>query len=119
MAAGVGLPYVALTSTIFIGLILSVLTKANIVAPPKRGFLLQFTYYSDLGTEDLPYLDIINQYCHSTKLLNVKSIGSEDHLELSYYVKIKNPKMNSQFVKELKSLAGTNHVNLYFDEEQF
>lgn len=119
MAAGVGLPYVALTSTIFIGFILWILTKVNVVSPPKRGFLLQFTYYSDLGTEDVPYLDIINQYCYDAKLLNVKSIGSEENLELSYYVKIKNPKMNSHFVKELKSLEGTNHVNLYFDEEQF
>ncbi|MCH7974076.1 MAG: DUF4956 domain-containing protein [Bacteroidetes bacterium] len=119
MAAGVGLPYIALISTIFIGSILWVLTKTNVVAPPKRGFLLQFTYYSDLGTEDVPYLDVINQYCFSSKLLNVKSIGKGDNLELSYYVKIKNTKMNSQFVKAIKIIEGINHVNLYFDEEQF
>lgn len=119
MAAGVGLPYIALISTIFIGSILWILTKTNVVAPPKRGFLLQFTYYSDLGTEEVPYLDVINQYCHSSKLLNVKSIGSDNNLELSYYVKIKNTKMNSQFVKAIKIIEGINHVNLYFDEEQF
>ena len=119
MAAGVGLPYIALISTIFIGSVLWFLTKTNVVAPPKRGFLLQFTYYSDLGTEDVPYLDVINQYCHSSKLLNVKSIGKGDNLELSYYVKIKNTKMNSQFVKAIKIIEGINHVNLYFDEEQF
>ena len=119
MAAGVGLPYIAFISTVFIGSILWILTKTNVVAPPKRGFVLQFTYYSDLGTEDVPYLDVINQYCHSSKLLNVKSIGKGDNLELSYYVKIKNTKMNSQFVKAIKIIEGINHVNLYFDEEQF
>ncbi len=117
MAAGVGLVFVAFSSTIFIGLILWVLTKTNLVAPPKREFLLQFSFKSD--SDETPYLDVINQYCRSSKLVNVKSLGKENVLELSYYVNIKNLKMNTEFIKTLKNIAGINHVNLFFDEEQF
>jgi uncharacterized membrane protein YhiD involved in acid resistance len=45
MASGVGLHALALASTIFIGLILFVLTKTSAASPSKKDFLLQFSFH--------------------------------------------------------------------------
>ena len=119
MAAGVGLAFIALASTISIGTILWFLTKSNLVAPPKKEFLLQFSFTFTQDAAESPYLEVIRKYCKSSKLINVKSVGKENDLELAYYVNIKNLKMNNEFIQELKSIEGVNHINLFFDEEQF
>ena len=118
MATGVGLFSVAITSTIFVGIILLVLTKTSIISTSKDEYLLQF-YYVGNGDNDTPYLDILKKHCKSYKLINIKSLGNGDGLELSYYVHLKRKENNPEFIKELKNISGLNHVNLFFDEEHF
>jgi len=117
MAAGVGLPSIAIGGTLFIGITLLALTKFNVLPSSREEYLLQF-YYSD-ESEDTPYLKVIKKYCKTNKLINVKSLGNENGLELSYYVQLRDKDRNSEFMRELKNIVGLEHINLFFDEEHF
>lgn len=119
MASGVGLHALALSSTIFIGIILYVLTKTNAVNPVKKDFLLQFTFLASDGYEEAPFLILFQKYCKSSKLINTKALIENDSLELSYHIILKDAKFVTAFVNELKNSKGVSNVNLFFDEESF
>jgi len=118
MAAGVGLLSVAFGGTIFIGLVLLVLTKSSIINTSREEYLLQFYSQVDNGDDEAPYLLTMKKYCKSHKLINIKSMGNGDGFELSYYIHLKDINQNAEFIKELKN-SGLNHINLFFDEEHF
>ena len=61
MASGVGLHALALASTVFIGLILFILTKTNAAGPAKKDFLLQFTSQANGGYEEAPFLSLFQK----------------------------------------------------------
>ena len=42
-----------------------------------------------------------------------------DSLELSYHVVLKDVKLITEFVNQLKNSKGVKNVNLFFDEENF
>lgn len=119
MASGVGLHALALASTIFIGMILFVLTKLNAVSPSKKDFLLQFIFKTNDGYEEAPFLSIFQKYCKSSKLINTKAMMEDDSLELSYHIVLKDAKFTTEFVSQLKKSKGVHSVNLFFDEEHF
>lgn len=119
MASGVGLHALALASTIFIGLILFVLTKTNAASPSKKDFLLQFSFNTNGGYEEAPFISVFQKYCKSSKLINTKALMESDSLELSYHVVLKDVKFITEFVSQLKNISGVNNVNLFFDEENF
>ena len=52
-------------------------------------------------------------------VINIKSVGEDEQVELSYYVKLKDMDESNVFIKNLSSVPGVEYVNLYFDEEQF
>lgn len=116
MAAGVGLYSVAFGGTIFIGLILLALSKTDFLIIRKEKFLLQFRYLAEDGVE-ASYIPVLKKFCKKFTMINVKSIGREDELELSFYVSIKNKNQNPEFIKELSAQKGISSVNFYFDDE--
>ncbi len=116
LAVGVSLFKVAIISTIFIGLVQFILFKLEFGHSKKQDFLLQFSYMQG-DSENPEYLSIFKKYCKSNKLINVRSIGRDDMLELSFYVVLKNNAQSSDLVKNLRDLSNTETVNLYFDED--
>ncbi len=119
MAAGVGLYSTAIAGTVFIGLILVFLTKFNLVSSSRQEYLLQFTFKNSENAEESTYLEILNKHCRNNKLINSKTIGLGNELELSFYVDLKNKHKSSELIRELKKLTEISNVNLYFDEEKF
>ncbi|HMU42928.1 MAG TPA: DUF4956 domain-containing protein [Ignavibacteriaceae bacterium] len=116
MAAGVGLYSVAVGGTIFIGLVLLSLSKTDFLIIRKEKFLLQFRYLAENGIE-ASYIPVLKKFCKKYTMINVKSIGREDELEISFYVSIKNRDQNPEFIKQLSALKGISSVNFYFDDE--
>jgi len=116
MAAGVGLYSVAIGGTIFIGLILLVLSKTDFLIIRKEKFLLQFRYLAEDKME-ASYIPVLKKFCKKFTMINVKTIGREDELEISFYVNIKNKNQNPEFIKELSAIKGISSVNFYFDDE--
>lgn len=119
MAAGVGLHFVALWGTLLVGTIISLLTKTNFMSARKEKYLLQFNYLTPKGSEDSPHVTVIKKFCRRFDILNVKSIGTDNDLELSYYIDLKDKNLNAEFVRELKGIEGISNINLYHDEESF
>ncbi len=118
MAAGVGLIWISLIGTAFIGTTLFILSKTNLIAQPREEFLLQFTIETNGMETESQYTHILNDYCKRNKLMNVKSAGPEI-LEISYYVSLKDKKLSNEFVDKLRNLKGIKNINLYYDEEAF
>lgn len=118
MAVGVGQHGLAIFSSFFIGIITYVLSKSKFSTPIKSDLLLQFTFNSnDNGTSD--YNHLIDQYCRKSKLINAKAVGTDEMLELSYYVGFKSKEKTTEFVQKLRRVEGVVNVNLFYDEEYF
>ena len=80
----------------------------------KKQFLLQFSYKS-ISEDNPPYLDIMEKFCKQHKLINVRSLGRDDLLEVSYYVIFKDKVKSNSLVKKLGVLADVTNINLFFD----
>ena len=117
LAAGVGYHKIAVLGTLFIGIILYLLSKYGWSASKHKEYLLQF-YYSSNGDETPSYLPVLKKHCRHHKVINVKSVDSGDTLELSYYIRLKEDDKSNRLVGDLRQLPGVEHLNLFFDEEQ-
>lgn len=118
LAAGVGLHVIAIAGTLFISLVVWILFLSNYGNPQKKDFLLQFSLKAE-DNKDAPYLSVLNEYCRSYKLVNLKSVEAGKLLELTYFVNLKRKEQSDRFVRALDHLEDINQVNLFFDEEQF
>ncbi|MCB0282678.1 MAG: DUF4956 domain-containing protein [Calditrichae bacterium] len=119
MAAGVGYHKMAIIGTLIIGLIIFIFSKSKISGVKQEEYLLQFMFTGTNGDKVPPYNSVLKKYCQKTKIINLKSVGEDDQLELSYYVKLKDKKQSDRFIKDLSSVEGVDYVNLFFDEERF
>lgn len=117
MAAGVGFYTIALVGTAFIGMIIYLLSKMPFTAPRRDDHLLQLSTRPSKDPVP-PYLACINQHCGKATIINVRSLGETDLIELSYYVRLKQKDKGQELIRDLNRTPGVQHVNLFFDEEQ-
>jgi uncharacterized membrane protein YhiD involved in acid resistance len=117
MAAGVGFYSIAIIGTLFTGLVILFLSKSKVMTPHREDYLLQFNYRTHVENPPV-YQSILDQYCRKTSIINVRSLGDTDMVELSYYIKLKDKSKGKQLVQSLNQTAGVQYVNLFFDEEQ-
>ncbi len=118
MAAGVGLFVVAISGTLFIGLIVWLLSITNFAVPITREYLLQFRYLPN-GADTPSYLESLQGFTSKYKLINVKSIGEDEKiLELSFYIKLRDIGSGERLMESLGDQQGVQNANLFFDEVQ-
>lgn len=114
MAAGVGYFKLALAGTCFISLVLIAASKANITIFRGEQFLLQLQY----GDDDMTAVKkIMDEFCASFDLINIKSGTGSAPKEFSYYIHLKRKKEYLDFVKEIKKVTAVHYINLFRDEE--
>ncbi len=117
MACGVGFYTIALTGTLFIGLLILLMSKTRFSAPRRDDYLLQFNYRP--GPDKVPsYQAVLDQHCRKLTPINVRSLGDTELIEVSYYVRLKHKDRSEELIKELNRTPGVQYVNLFFDEEQ-
>jgi uncharacterized membrane protein YhiD involved in acid resistance len=114
MAAGVGYFKLAIAGTVIISLVLIITSKTNINIFRGEQFLLQLRYADDDITS---VKDIMNNYCSTFELINIKSSAGDAPKEFSYYINLKRKKDYLDFVKELKNVSAVQYINLFRDEE--
>jgi uncharacterized membrane protein YhiD involved in acid resistance len=119
MAAGVGLHAVTLAGSLLIGLILLILTKMQGASTASKAILLQFTYVPNGESQTPPYLPEIHKHSKDNKLVNVRSLGEGEALELSYHINLRGKNGHEELIRELKRIHGVGQVTLYYDNEQF
>ncbi len=115
MATGVGLKIIAFAGTLFIGMVMLVLSKFNYAAPQKRDFLIQFNCL--LPDDDPPYLPILDKYCKKQRPVSMQSIGETDTFEIAFYIVVKNKNNNPLLIKELNQIPDISQIRFFFDEE--
>ena len=118
MAAGVGLHSLAIVGTIFIGLISYIISKMDSENGGKKNTLLEF--HLENGTEQISsdYQKVISQYTRKMKLLNIKTLDSQNML-VSYYIRFKKNNQNFDLVTQLQKTPGIKNISLFSDEEGF
>jgi hypothetical protein len=57
----------------------------------------------------------MEKFCTQHKLINVRSLGRDDLLEVSYYIIFKDKAKRNSLVKKLGALADVHNINLFFD----
>ncbi|MCF8261124.1 MAG: DUF4956 domain-containing protein [Melioribacteraceae bacterium] len=119
MAAGVGFHQLAILATITIGGVLVILSRTNLISPIKKEQLLQFNFNTKSPVSEKEYIKIINSYASKYKLINAKSLGDTDLIEISYFIQLRKEKIEEGLITELKNLEGVSGINIFFDEEYF
>jgi len=118
MTCGVRLFDVAIASTLLIGVILIIISKTNLVFQRRTKYLLQF-HYTFAEDEKTPgYLSVLKKFCKNNRLINTKTLGDTDNMELSYYVELRNAKQSNQMLRDLKKSSGITHAHLFFEDER-
>ena len=121
MAAGVGMPVMALVSTLLIGVIVLLLARTNYAAPHRQEYVLQLALSEDGSPagQEAPYLPVFEKYCKRCRLINVRSLRNGDALELAFYVHLKDKESGGAFIRELGRIPTVHQVHLFYDEEPF
>jgi uncharacterized membrane protein YhiD involved in acid resistance len=114
MAAGVGYFNLAFGGTIFISIVLIVTSKTNTNIFRGEQFLLQMQIEEDDVSQ---VKSIMDEYCSTFELINIKTSSGDSPREFSYYINLKRKKDYLDFVKQLKGLKAIKYINLFRDEE--
>lgn len=114
LAAGVGLHNITIIGVLFIGSVQYAMYLLDYGNSKKKQFLLQF-YYKPINDDNPPYLDMMEKFCKQYKLINVRSLGRDDLLEISYYIIFKDKIRSNTLIKKLGELSDVYNINLFFD----
>ena len=117
MASGVGYHKMAIFGSLFIGLMIYLLTKSNFTSTKPYDYLLHFAFHPN-GDDSPPYMPILNKYCRKHNIINAKTKEDQDIMELAYYVRFKNKEKNPEFIRELNNAHGVKNISLFFDEDE-
>ncbi|MDT8322854.1 MAG: DUF4956 domain-containing protein [Bacteroidota bacterium] len=118
LAAGAGARMIAVVGTVFVGAVVFLLSRRVSAHEGRREYLLQITVDGEAAGAQV-YATTLDRHCRQLRVVNIRSAGQGDPLELSYYIRLKTPGRNHELVRELKCIPGIDRVNLYYDDEQF
>jgi len=118
LAAGVGMYMVALVGTVFICLVIALTAKSGYAVIHKQSFLLQFSYDDVQSNGEATYLPVLKQYARKYQLINVRSIGQDETLDLTFYVSLRNENQRQALTQDLGRAKHVSNINLYYDTEQ-
>lgn len=117
MASGVGFYSIAIVGTLFVGLVIWLLSLMHFSNPRRDDYLLQLNCHPSKDAVP-PYLACINNHCRKVTVINIRSLGEPDLIEASYYIRLKHKDRGQDLIAELNRTPGVQYVNLFFDEEQ-
>lgn len=115
MASGVGLRFIALLGTLFIGFVLLLMFKMQYAKPNRREFLIQF--HSRLSEDKPLYISLFKKFCRKFRLVNMVSLGEKEEYELSFYLVMKDLEKSPVLMKELNKIPEIDTIHFFFDEE--
>jgi uncharacterized membrane protein YhiD involved in acid resistance len=122
MTAGVGLHGAAVAGTLLVGSVYVLLVRFNVFVADHDQYVVQLTLAS--GGEGSPgspppHSEALEKYCRRTTLVNVKSLGVGNDVEVSYFVTPKRGSAMTGLLHALKQCEGVHSVTVFRDEEHF
>lgn len=115
MASGVGLYSVAVIGTIFICLILLVISNTNVFQTSDINYLIHLTYKPDEIKDEAKAL--LKKNSNSMKIVNIRALEEDGFIEVYYNLKLKKNVDKEVLIKRLNALENVKEVNIYFDED--
>lgn len=114
MAAGIGLRGTAVVGTLLICGILILLQRMHYAHHTEHQFIVQFQ--SQLGEGEPPYLPIFRRLSTTARLANMRSLGTGDLFEMTFYVELKDMSGRSELMRQLNQTQSLSNIRLYFDD---
>jgi uncharacterized membrane protein YhiD involved in acid resistance len=109
VAVGTNNYMVAIMTTIFVSLVIFILTKYNFGSLTKGGALVTFTANGDF--RDDGYKNIFKNYLKSYSLLQIKS-SAENLREYSFAIRFRDEGETDKFIEKLQALSGVENADI-------
>lgn len=116
MAGGVGYHKLAIVGTILVGITLLIFTNSRFSLFLTNQYMLQFSFSNTKENTD-SFIRILNNYCISFEVINIRSNEIDKSFDYSYYLRIKKNKDSNQLLNELNNVEGIRNLNLFFDQQ--
>lgn len=116
MAGGVGYHKLAIVGTILVGITLLIFTNSRFSLFLTNQYMLQFSF-SNIKENTDSFIRILNNYCISFEVINIRSNEIDKSFDYSYYLRIKKNKDSNQLLNELNNVEGIRNLNLFFDQQ--
>lgn len=101
MASGVGLYLVAVIGTIFICLVLLLLSNTNVFQTADVNYLIHITYKPNEINDEVKKL--LKSSTNSLKVVNVRALDEKDFIEVYYNMKLKKGVEKELLIRKLKT----------------
>jgi uncharacterized membrane protein YhiD involved in acid resistance len=115
MASGVGLYLVAVIGTIFICLVLLLLSNTNVFQTADVNYLIHITYKPNEINDEVKKL--LKTSTSSLKVVNVRALDERDFIEVYYNMKLKKGVEKELLIRKLKNYDDVRDINIYFDDD--
>jgi uncharacterized membrane protein YhiD involved in acid resistance len=117
LAAGVGLYFLALGGTLFVGAVIFAMAHLNYGALDQRELVVQLRYSGRPGEEPGTVVSpVLSRFCLHFNLLGARS-DDDQALDLTYYVRLTAPGTAAALTSQLAALDQIERVNVFYDEE--
>jgi uncharacterized membrane protein YhiD involved in acid resistance len=115
MASGGGQYLVAVIGTVFISLVLLLLSNTNVFQTASVNYLIHITYKPNDTNDQVKKL--LKSSTNSLKVVNVRALDDKDFIEVYYNMKLKNGVEKEVLIRKLKNLDDVRDINIYFDDD--
>jgi len=115
MAAGQMLYLVAVIGTIFICLVLLLLSNTNVFQTADVNYLIHITYKPNEINDEVKKL--LKSSTSSLKIVNVRALAERDFIEVYYNMKLKKGVEKELLIRKLKNYNDVRDINIYFDDD--
>lgn len=114
MASGVGLYPVAIVGTVFISIVLILVSNTNVFKTSELSYLLHIVY--DPNKDKISLKQILDKSSKSNKIINIRALDDKK-VETYFNLKLNKDINREELVSKIKNLESTEEVNIYFDED--
>jgi uncharacterized membrane protein YhiD involved in acid resistance len=115
MASGVGLYMVAVIGTVFISLVLLLLSNTNVFQTADVNYLIHITYKPNEVKDEVK--TTLKKNTNSLKVVNVRALDEKDFIEVYYNMKLKKGVEKELLIRKLKNFDDVRDINIYFDDD--
>ena len=115
MASGVGLYMVAVIGTVFICLVLLLLSNTNVFQTADVNYLIHITYKPSEIKDEVK--EALRKNTNSLKVVNVRALDEKDFIEVYYNMKLKKGVEKELLIRKLKNFDDVRDINIYFDDD--
>lgn len=115
MASGGGQYLVAIIGTVFICMVLLLLSNTNVFQTANVNYLIHITYKPNEINDEVKKL--LKSSTKSLKVVNVRALDEKDFIEVYYNLKLKSGVEKEILIRKLKNFDDVRDINIYFDDD--